>query len=226
MVTIYTSGATRGSIRDRLFQHVDCTLGWIKKKRKKKNIPSQWGHFLSSVTGWNEEANQIRFTILWYFQASHPLLSCKELNIKMEKTKTLKFKYSKITSRSHSLPIICKKKIKIDEEPGGECREIFIISPELMTYLPLEEIFLISSKHGERYFGHLMSELSKHKCGDKRLKSVYTWKSSIEGVERWVDMRRLCHWWSVFLVSELSILAAWSSWKFLMRDMDPKALVR
>ncbi len=54
---------------------------------------------------------------------------------------------------------------------------------------------------------------------------IFTWKSSMDGSERWV-VRRRCHWWSVSLVSELSALAACSSWKFLIRDIAPKALVR
>lgn len=52
-----------------------------------------------------------------------------------------------------------------------------------------------------------------------------TWKSSTDGVLRWA-VRLRCHWWSVFRVSELSTRAACSSWKFLMRDMAPYALVK
>ncbi|TNN72385.1 hypothetical protein EYF80_017424 [Liparis tanakae] len=52
-----------------------------------------------------------------------------------------------------------------------------------------------------------------------------TWKSSMDGAERCV-VRRRCHWRSVSRVSELSTLAACSSWKLRIRDMAPYALVR
>lgn len=47
-----------------------------------------------------------------------------------------------------------------------------------------------------------------------------TWKSSTEGAER-CDVRRRCHWCSVFLASELRTWAACSSWKFLTSAMAP-----
>lgn len=47
-----------------------------------------------------------------------------------------------------------------------------------------------------------------------------TWKSSTEGMVR-LAVLRLCHCRSVSLVSELSSLAACSSWKFLIKDRAP-----
>lgn len=53
----------------------------------------------------------------------------------------------------------------------------------------------------------------------------FTWKSSTEG--RFLcSVRRWCHWWSVSRAVELRIRAACSSWKFLISDIAPYALVR
>lgn len=76
------------------------------------------------------------------------------------------------------------------------------------------------------FFNAIQAFCSLRATDSGRLRRLLTWKSSTDGAERWMVVRRWCHWRSVFRVSELSALAACSSWKFRIRDMAPYALVR